>query len=1106
MSDELFNEKNEDLLSEKTSNLMRPNEYMEPQRMQEESSLSYINPALYAPEYLAEQKDVIFSKLEQNQAVHGVKRFEGWADEQETLKNYRIILLKNDQKWYDSDSPEMTDVKTKLNLITDAVEEPIPKEGGIDFIMDKYRDAIEACEHYVATKHPLFSSGKKRLAKVKDVLNQLLEERERIVYGLELVKQKKENNETVNITCIKDLLSLEKENYKQPLNVEAENKMKEDILDLYQDMYEMRHDKEDFSDEEAANLYRDLYESGMHMTLRWSNMTDRERGQAMAKVFFTSGKFLSDKRYGNSSRNKIAKDFRIFIASALTTMDKNCRSHALEQIFAEENRLKESGFITPELDALNNTLFADISKQRFQKSYNDNIENMIRKGELSREDAEPLSKESLDQITDVNFRSEYVSDRIASQREALHVMHKEEEYGSLYERANKAYTISRFNHLSILTEPIRIDRYGKIIKEDESKKEGYKNLYTKIANANEETVKEMVEKLIKRVFKVDFRKHLDKEYLKTHLYEAYNDNMLLLEMQNFMGNWNGSLKKTGQDMLKKTDLFAPLNDLAAMSLGLVGYYNAYFNYHGMYFNKMLMGEELTNGDLLHELAAINGLKKDSDIYNGENKSNLFFYEKDKKMPSGFGTAPNNVDIAKSMIKHYDEAEEGDYVSSFEYYNRYVDNKLREYEEHYGPDEKKMEESYDAYMNYIEKMDSIFDKEEAYKKAVELCKDNSIIEELKAVEKDYPDYRENMEKSLKKRIEIDMHAVGYSYDKKDVEKYYEELKALSKVTNEIESRQYDIILKKSGEETADNWLAGLDLAHAQMEEERKRLLNRDEMTAKDCLVYDGEESFGNYKAFVRDEWGSKKGIYEAIQKNFPNFTRQDFARLLYNFVRPVKMDLTGRFLSSEDRANHQFNEHLKEVLTGDYKTEEEKENAKKELEKIGADHIEYLLKLPEPLDPDTPEEELLRNSDYFEMIRDHQLNTFSVIIRKTSEENELKKIFNVESLDNIPKEERQKAKEKILPYQNNECIPELGKALFDLQKTDPAKFAKLEKSINVKSGNAIDCLYTSNHYGYKVKRLGVSEEEATAQKALYDNHYKKEWSQTYNEWKEGQNSR
>ncbi len=50
-------------------------------------------------DYMMSQTEEICKKLAAQQALTGVKRFEGWADDQEALKMYRIEILRKDIKW-----------------------------------------------------------------------------------------------------------------------------------------------------------------------------------------------------------------------------------------------------------------------------------------------------------------------------------------------------------------------------------------------------------------------------------------------------------------------------------------------------------------------------------------------------------------------------------------------------------------------------------------------------------------------------------------------------------------------------------------------------------------------------------------------------------------------------------------------------------------------------------------------------------------------------------------------------------------------------------------------------------------------------------------------
>ena len=98
-------------------------------------------------------------------------------------------ILVNDHKWYAGDSDLMNRVKDTVTELEKSLAGRFISEDTIENTRQKYKDAITACENYVAAKNPWFSAGKRRKREVEERLKKLREERDRFEWGVSAIEK-----------------------------------------------------------------------------------------------------------------------------------------------------------------------------------------------------------------------------------------------------------------------------------------------------------------------------------------------------------------------------------------------------------------------------------------------------------------------------------------------------------------------------------------------------------------------------------------------------------------------------------------------------------------------------------------------------------------------------------------------------------------------------------------------------------------------------------------------------------------------------------------------------------------------------------------------------
>ncbi len=111
------------------------------------------------------------------------------ADYAMKLDRRMSFLLLNDEKT-SGDSKEMVQVKKQLGILEFILTtQEVMNDRILDDIIKQYNNTILVCENYIKNKNPWFSTGKKRLAMVKDTNARLIREKDCLERGKELLKE-----------------------------------------------------------------------------------------------------------------------------------------------------------------------------------------------------------------------------------------------------------------------------------------------------------------------------------------------------------------------------------------------------------------------------------------------------------------------------------------------------------------------------------------------------------------------------------------------------------------------------------------------------------------------------------------------------------------------------------------------------------------------------------------------------------------------------------------------------------------------------------------------------------------------------------------------------
>ncbi|MCR4891585.1 MAG: hypothetical protein K5989_05335 [Lachnospiraceae bacterium] len=592
--------------------------------------------------------DSILKKLKTDEYKNGVERYEGWVNDQKILRSNRIFILKEDNKWYGQDSPEMVRVKNDLKALNSILAGQYTEQA-LNEVSAAYRNAIDACQLYIQNKNPYFAAGRRRLAQVKDLLRQIKDEQQRFEQGTSML------NNAHDLKTFNDILDLEGKAYKQPLDVQAENKLKEGIDELSDFLPLMKKDKSLISDKVDGETYwKQLNEAGARMISGWGTKSDRQRGRDMADVLFSANKILSKKEYGSNSRNTAAKRLKNFVAETLSTMSMNCRTLALEQIFKKEDAFEKDKSTTPEMKKLNNEFFMDMARAEYKKSHPDvDLDDML---------------------TDENYRNIYMNERIKEEGIAFDSVFKDNE---LYNKANAKFPLARWKSEGLLCTPVRRDRYGDVIEEDKGAVKEWEALFTKLANAKAEDIKEIGSDYIKRTLNTDPTILMDDEWRRKHPYEADSIKMRFLTVQNIYTSWVGELGTEARKYFEETQKNDRLDKLDKFIFAFQNYQQS----DELFTHGMMKGKP--DETLIEDLRNYRELKKKgnekAEFEPSSSSINHLFFTGETKNLGKLPFAPKEESFLLESIKSMEEAGEGDVFFQTEYYRKECLEQLKKLE-------------------------------------------------------------------------------------------------------------------------------------------------------------------------------------------------------------------------------------------------------------------------------------------------------------------------------------------------------------------------------------------------------------------------------------------
>lgn len=269
-------------------------------------------------------------------------------------------------------------------------------------------------------------------------------------------------------------------------------------------------------------LWNDMKVKANALLQGWDQKTDLQRGDAIGDLLIAANKLLTKEgRRDNTdkARESAAKQFRSFFKSVLESMSSNCRVLALERIFKKVDQLDDDLNVSEDLKKANESVFAEIARERYRKENPDLNEN----------------DDALKVIDDMHYRVAYAHEKLQ-----MHAANVTKMFGHTkeYMLANQKFAFGRSITANLIADDFRIDRFGNVLLEDIPKKEQWETLIRDIADADMEKAR----KLVKKFYTRSVKKPVDPEWftekgLKKGIYEFKSFSYAMNCLQNFATDW-----------------------------------------------------------------------------------------------------------------------------------------------------------------------------------------------------------------------------------------------------------------------------------------------------------------------------------------------------------------------------------------------------------------------------------------------------------------------------------------------------------------------------------------------------------------------------------------
>ena len=792
----------------------------------------------------------------------------------------------------------------------------------------------------------------------------------------------------------------------------------------------------------ADPLWADMKTKAASLTGTWEDMTDIQRGKALADVMISANKFLSKGKLNSAAdkqRAVAAKQFREFFKTTLTGMSENCRVLALDEIIKEVDRIEDDQNTPESLKKQNTSVFTEMARERYAAEH---------KGDKN-------LKEALKEIDDFHFRHWHYAEKSMLMPKIIKKI-----FGNTKDffLANYKFGFERLMGHDMLADNFRLDRYGRVLPEDQKKFEGWKKLLSDLAKCDTEGALKIQRQWFERAaaLKID-KDFLDEKGMKRKGYELKGFRTFTLSFENLaslgrthtpaamkedLKNWNQAHKDKKDQISEKDIIKIDIKKFAEQGKNIAKLpvfqkradflLNAEMNFTPHVYN--LKGSDygganyvVKNPDEFINLTNHKDfVKGNKNVYMKGNTPFLLIHKD--------GTAFDQKKDVREKDKKVIQNKQNPLVLRHEIKKEGL---IKELDDNKGLFEKKLnvEKALKRVNAREDRINTI--ERGAMEKIKALVKNKKLgaegQNELKALEALFEEFAKEAGKQIMAKetlMECDPDSVdkeGTNAFYKEAVKYYGQKKNMNVLFEKLEAAQSSFIKKYAGNSAYTNWKKELD---SKRKESRK---------SEDAGAGEGLSALQKIKMRTENEQELRKADYftdeetkrirEIVEGEGRRFPREEMNRVANVFILPVHRDFTGAYLTEQDRKNADFNKRYKEAVLSNNK-EKMKELSREFTEKT----LKTLTKLPSP--------EELQAIDSPEKL-EKKLTSGKIIEKHT-------KLCMLSNVMNI-----------------NSILPEMKAGLNELKAKDKKQYKEIEKKLMATDG-LILTMYLQT-FGYDCER-------------------------------------
>ena len=802
----------------------------------------------------------------------------------------------------------------------------------------------------------------------------------------------------------------------------------------------------------ADASWNDMKTKAGNLTAGWENMTDIQRGQALADILVSANKFLCKDNL-NSSVNKeranAAKQFRDFFKTTLGSMSRNCRVLALDEIYRELDRIEDDPKADAKLKKANEVVFTEMAREKYKEQY---------AGEAG-------FNEAVKNITAFHYRMNHYSEK--DEVMADNVLRA---FGNTKDffLADLKFSLARFMSEDLLADNFRVDRFGKVLAEDRNKYEQWKKLLSDIAKCDTEGALKMqrqwVQRFINRKLDKDFLNEkgiLRKGYeLKTYRVATYSiqnteqwtdTTLKKKDLDKAISQWNASHKnakdKIQVNELKSIDVKKLKEQRKKLQKlpGVSGKEDVNLLFESEYIGKIFdmkgcdtsnLNFQMNSPEEILDMKAFEGFVKNGTTAYATDETMRYFIHRNGQE---FNTRQDVNRKNRKLVNN----KQNPLILRQDYYKPKIEEELKKK----APLTEKID--VEKEMQRVGARENRINTVErgAMGRLKELVKNKKLgsagQNELRELEALFEEYAKEAGKQIYEREAL------LSCDKDMMEKdklaingiakiYHKQRKNMNDLFDRLEKAQSDFIKKYAGEASYLSWKARLD-------NERKESRKNEDKGALDGLsaiqriMFLSEDEWAGRAAneFTEEEEEIIRGHVEGAGRQFQ---RDEVDRVANTFILPVHRDFTGAFLTEQDRYNDSFNKRFKAaVLNNDTETQKA----------LSREFTENVLKKMD--DPMTPEE--IEKIDTLEKLE-------KKYTAKLIGENNIQ----LRIIDNVMK--------------NNQLLPDMKAGLEELRTRNKKQYDALEKKCDARSGATIG--YVLMGFGYNPEKHNYVDENGREQ--------------------------